>query len=58
MTARNEDRLVKIRALLARGLGVSDIARRLKISRQRASQLIHQAGYEFVQRLEPTNKKD
>lgn len=57
MTARNEDRLIEIRAMLAQGISLSEIARRLGVTRQRASQLIHKAGYKFVTRLEHLTEK-
>ena len=54
MRYRNEKRLKIIRKLIKSGMTAADIGRRLGVSRARASQLIHQAGYRSV----TTMKKD
>ncbi|HET7215814.1 MAG TPA: helix-turn-helix domain-containing protein [Terriglobia bacterium] len=48
MKARNQERLDMIRKLIKAGMSAADIGRKLGISRARASQLIHQAGYHSV----------
>jgi len=49
---RNARRLKRVERMLLAGASVSEIARRLGVSRQRASQLVRAAGYIFRKRLE------
>ena len=56
MAARNESRRAEVRQLIESGHTVSQIATELGVTRQRASQLVHKAGYEFALRLHKTKR--